>query len=170
MKYIIICLSISFILSSEKVVIEELDLSEQIEWMSWEEANKANELEKKKFLVDVFTEWSTWCKVMDRETFSDSTVSQYIKEHFYAIKLNAEQKESIFWNGKEFKWMPSGLNGVHELAYALCDGQMSYPCTVFMTENHERIRISKGFKDAKTFYNELRFAAEEHYLKTGDKP
>lgn len=170
MKYIIICLSISFILSSDKVVVTETDLSEQIVWMSWEEAIKANELDKKKFLVDVFTDWCTWCKVMDRETFADSTVSQYIKDHFYAVKLNAEQKESIFWNGKEFKWMASGLNGVHELAYVLCDGQMSYPCTVFMTENHERIRISKGFKDPKTFYNELRFAAEEHYLKKGDKP
>jgi thioredoxin-related protein len=169
MKYILICLSIPFMISSHKGG-HELDLSEEIEWMSWEQAIKANELDKKKFLVDVYTEWCTWCKVMDRETFSDSAVSNYVREHFYAIKLNAEQKESIIWNGKEFKWMPSGLNGVHELAYALCDGQMSYPCMVFMTENHERIRISKGFKDPRTFYSELRYAAEEHYLKNRDKP
>src|SRR5690606_32626366 len=94
---------------------------EEIRWMSWEQAALANEQVKKKILVDVYTDWCSWCKVMDRETFSDTVIARYINEHFYAVKLNAEQKESITWNDQEFKWIPAGHNGVHELAYALCD-------------------------------------------------
>ncbi len=143
---------------------------DEIRWMSWEEASLANKQVKKKILVDVYTDWCSWCKVMDRETFSDTLIARYINEHFYAVKLNAEQKESITWNDQEFKWIPSGHNGVHELAYALCDGQMSYPAYVFLTENHERIRISKGFKDARAFLTELKFVAEEQYRRSHKKP
>lgn len=150
--------------------MDPLKREPEINWMSWQDAMAANEQNRKKFLVDVYTDWCTWCKVMDRETFSDSLIIEYINEHFYAVKLNAEQRESIYWNDQEFKWIPEGKNGVHQLASVLCDGQMSYPTYVFMTEYHERIRISKGFKEPEAFYPELVFIAEEHYRKKDSRP
>ncbi len=143
----------------------EKPVSEEIKWLTWEEAVKANETSKKKLFVDVYTDWCGWCKVMDRKTFSNPDVIKYMNEHFYAVKLDAEQKEAISWNGKEFTWVDSGRNGVHTLAYSLLDGKMSFPSFVFLTENFERIRISKGFKEAAKFMEELRFAAEEKYKK-----
>lgn len=141
-----------------------------IQWMSWEEAVKANQTVQKKFLVDVYTDWCGWCKVMDRKTFSDPVIASYVNEHFYAVKLDAEQKETIVWREKEFKWIDAGRNGIHALAYSLLDGQMSYPSFVFLTEDFKRIRISKGFKDADSFIVELKFAVEENYKKeTNDR-
>ena len=102
---------------------------------------------------------------MDRQTFADNTVAQYINEHFYAVKLNAEQKDRINWDGQEFKWVSNGRRGIHTLAYALCDGKMSYPSLVFLNERFERIRVSKGFKDAQTLQSELQYIVEEQYLK-----
>lgn len=168
MKYIIFCLPL--LLASNLPPQRKLATSgeKRINWMTWAEAMEANDRSAKKILVDVFTDWCSWCKVMDRETFSDSLIIDYIDEHFYAVKLNAEQRETINWNGQEFNWAPKGRNGVHELAQALCDGQMSFPTLVFLTEKHERIRISKGFKDALAFYPELVYVAEEHYLKNAD--
>lgn len=170
MKYINIYISLFYILSGSFPIESGSTVAEEIDWMSWDKAMEANKEEKKKILVDVYTDWCSWCKVMDRETFSDSLIIQYINTHFYAVKLNAEQREPILWNDQEFKWIPQGRNGVHELARALCDGEMSYPTYIFLTENHERIRISKGFKDARAFYPELVFIAEEQYLKTSPKP
>ena len=170
MKYIIFCFSIALLYKAKPAPESATFEPTQIQWLSWDEAAEASKIMKKKILVDVYTDWCSWCKIMDRETFSDSLVAQYISEHFYAVKLNAEQKETIRWNGQDYQWIASGKNGVHELARELCDGQMSYPTFVFLTENHERIRISKGFKDAAAFYPELVFAAEEHYLKKDNKP
>ena len=104
------------------------------------------------------------------KNFSDPDIAAYINEHFYAVKLDAEQKELIHWNDQEFKWIPNGRNGVHTLAYALCDGKMSYPSLVYLNENYDRIRISKGFKDVDTLLPELQFAAEEQYLKNATSP
>ncbi len=143
---------------------------DKIQWMSWEEAVAAHEREKKKILIDVYTDWCHWCKVMDKKTFSKSNIAKYVNTHFYAVKLNAEGKEDIHWNDKVFKFQPAGRRGTHALAQAMLDGQMSYPSFVFLNENFERIRISKGFKSSDHFMDELKFAAEERYRDKSDKP
>ncbi len=134
-----------------------------IRWMSWEEAVAANEKVKKKFIVDVYTKWCGWCKRMDATTFKDPEVVAYINEHFYAVKLDAEQKEDITFQGTTFKWVEGGRNGVHTLAYSLLDGRMSYPSIVYLTENYERITISPGYKQAADLMKELKWVAEEHF-------
>jgi len=134
-----------------------------IEWKEWEEAANANEADPRKILVDVYTDWCGWCKVMDRKTFSDPDIVSYINENFHAIKLDAESKETITWQGYEFKWMEGGRNGVHALAYSLLNKQMSFPQFVLLDEEFKRIRIVKGFKDAKAFMPELEYAASEEY-------
>jgi thioredoxin-related protein len=53
--------------------------------------------------------------------------------------------------------------GVHELAYLLLDGKISYPSVVFLDEEFSRIRISPGFKQVDQFMKELIFAADNHY-------
>lgn len=171
MKYLLIIMILPVLLSfgyrKDKHFSEPV---QEIKWMSWDEAVQASHEKKKKIIIDVFTEWCGWCKVMDKQTFADPAIAAYINEHFYAVKLDAEQKEQIHWNDQEFKWIPSGRNGVHSLAYALCDGKMSYPSLVYLNENYERIRISKGFKDVESLFTELQFAAEEQYLKNSISP
>lgn len=168
MKSLVVALGSLVIMSGNLLAQDEATLtakaaSEKIEWMSWEEAVSANDAEPRKILVDVYTDWCGWCKVMDRKTFTDEAIVSYINENFHAIKLNAEQKESITWQGYEFKWLEGGRNGVHTLAYSLLDKQMSYPQFVLLDEEFKRIRIIKGFKDAKAFMPQLEYAATEQY-------
>ena len=137
--------------------------SQEIKWMTWEEASKALEKEPRKIFVDVYTDWCGWCKKMDATTFKDSTIIEELNSDFYPVKLNSEQKESIFWKGEEFKWTPSGRDGVHKLAHDLLDGQMSYPTYVILDEDYARILIAPGYTDVTMLMKELRFAAEEHY-------
>jgi thioredoxin-related protein len=140
--------------------------SQEIQWMSWEDAAKAIEKKPKKIFVDVYTEWCGWCKRMDATTFKDAKVIAEINSNFYAVKLNAEQKESIFWKGEEFKWYPSGRDGLNKLAHDLLDGNLSYPTYVIMDEEYSRILISPGFMEPPMLMKELKFASEEHYKTT----
>ncbi|MCW5923916.1 MAG: DUF255 domain-containing protein [Saprospiraceae bacterium] len=138
-----------------------------LQWHTWEEAVELNKTAPKKIFVDVYTDWCGWCKRMDKSTFSDSTVAAYIAANFYAVKLNAEQKEDIQFNGQTFKFMDGGNGrGVHTLAYSLLEGKMGYPSFVFLNEKYERIMISPGYKEPKDILKELKFAAEEQYTKT----
>ena len=139
---------------------------EGIQWISWQEAVELNKKQPKKLFVDVYTDWCGWCKRMDATTFTDPEVVQYMNEHFYAVKLNAEMKDQIEFRNQEFKFVEVGKRGVHTLAYSLLEGKMSYPSFVTLSEKYDRIAISPGFKGPEQLIKELRFAAEEKYHDT----
>ncbi len=137
-----------------------------VRWYSWEEAVKANAVVKKKFFVDVYTDWCGWCKTMDKETFSKPEVAAYLNAHYYPVKLNAEQREDIVFGVDTFRYLkPEGGQGrgVNQLAYSLLDGKLGYPTVVYLTENYERLMIAPGFKTPADLLPQLKYAAEDHY-------
>ena len=138
---------------------------EVIKWYTWEEAVELNKKSPRKVFIDVYTDWCGWCKVMDRQTFTDPSVIKYMNEKFYAVKFNAEQREDVPFDNHVFKFIAQGNRGVHELAYSLLDGQMGYPAFVYLNEKFERITVSSGFKPAPDMLKELKFIGEE-YFKT----
>ncbi len=138
--------------------------AQSIKWMTWEEAIEANKTHPKKLLVDVYTQWCGWCKKMDKTTFRNKKVVEYINSNFYAIKLDAEQRADIQYKGQTLRYFPNaGRRGIHELAYALLDGNMSYPTYVFLDEEQSRITIAPGYQQAKDFLNVLKYIGEGAY-------
>ena len=94
----------------------------------------------KKIFIDVYTDWCGWCKRMDKATFQNPEVAAYMNEHYYNVKFDAEQKESIEILGNTFEFVPQGSRGYHELAAALLNGKMSYPTVVFMNPKFEMLK------------------------------
>lgn len=142
-------------------------LHAQIEWLSWEEAVERNSVEPKRMLVDVYTEWCGWCKKMDQSVFSQPEVADYVNENFYAVKLDAEQRATIAYDGHEFTYDATvGRRGIHSLAVALLDGRMSYPSIVYLDDSQKRITISPGYKSVRALMKELTYVGEGHYRTT----
>lgn len=143
-----------------------------VKWMTWDEAVAAAQKAKaegkspKKIFVDIYTDWCGWCKKMDKETFEQPMISAYLNEHFYPVKFNAEQKESIQFDGKTFKYVPNGRRGYHELAAALLAGKMSYPTVIFLNEDFQLLQRIPGYLNIPTFDMIMHYLAEEHYTKT----
>jgi thioredoxin-related protein len=137
-----------------------------IQWMTWDEAVKANAKAPRKIFIDFYTDWCGWCKRMDATTFSDPSVADFVNKNFYPVKFNAEQKEDVVFMGTTFKWQAGGRGGVHMLAYELLEGRLGYPSYVYLTPKYERILISPGYKQVPDFQKEMKFVAEEHYNTT----
>lgn len=147
--------------------LEQSQAGEAIVWYTWEEAVALNKTKPKKMMIDLYTDWCGWCKVMDKKTFADSEVAAYINKNFYPVKFNAEQKKDVRFNDQTFSYIETGGGrGVHTLAYALLDGKMGYPTIVYLNEKYERILISPGYKEVPDMLKELKFTAEEHYATT----
>lgn len=140
--------------------------AQQINWMSIEEAEAASLKEPRKVIVDVYTDWCGWCKRMDQTTFSNPVIAEYVNKNYYAVKLDAEQKDSINFKDHTFKFVAQGRRGYHELAAALLNGKMSYPNIVYMNEKMEVIQAVPGYQDAKSFEQVIVFFGEDHFSTT----
>ncbi len=139
-----------------------------VTWMTIEEALEKSKTEKRKIFVDVYTDWCGWCKVMDRETFSDPEVAKVLNEKFYAVKLNAEKKkEDVVIHGTTFKFIETSPGkGIHQLAAALLQNQLSYPTVVFLSEDFGMISPMAGFKKPEEFHVSISFVASDAFKRT----
>jgi thioredoxin-related protein len=138
----------------------------QIQWLSWEEAQELNAKEPRRFIVDVYTQWCGWCKKMDKATFQQPDISEYINEHYYPIKFDAESKEDIQLKDRVFKYVRSGHSGYHELAAEITFGKLSYPTIVFLDEGLNVIQPIPGFKDPASLDKIMKYFAEDFYKTT----
>ncbi len=138
-----------------------------IKWYSFEEAIKLNkEYPKKKIFVDVYTEWCGWCKRMDATTFSQPDIIEYMNANYYAVKLDAERKDSLILDDKLFiNPNPTGNRSTHQIAEMLLNGRMSYPSYVFLDEMSRPITVVPGFVEASAFEPILHYFAENEYFK-----
>lgn len=137
--------------------------NDEIKWLSLEQALTLNKTHPKKILVDVYTTWCYYCKVMDKNTYSNPKVIAYINTNFYPVKFNGEQRENLNFDGKDYKYIPSGQRGYHEFAAALLNGKLSYPTTVFFDDKTQVITRLPGYLDAKNYEPVLVFIAENYY-------
>lgn len=138
---------------------------EKIEWLSFEEAVKRNETQPKKFIVDVYTDWCGWCKKMDASTFTNPVIVKYIKENYWAVKLNAERKDTVVLGQQVFvNENLTQRRGPHQLAVALLNGKMTYPSIVYLDENVELMHPAiAGFQDSKSLEQIIKYFGEGAY-------
>lgn len=143
-----------------------------VKWMSFEEAVEKSKTEKRKIFIDVYTDWCGWCKVMDKNTFTDPQIAKLLNEKYYPVKFDAEQTGDVVFRGTTFKFVPFGNKGAHQLAMALLNNQMSYPNFVFLDEEFRIVPIFDnstsvpGYRKPEEFHVFLSFVAGDFFKKT----
>lgn len=139
---------------------------ETIKWMTFEEALKLNKKKPKMIFIDIYTDWCGWCKKMDAETFANPEVVAYMNKKYYAVKLNAEQKEPIFFKEQEFvNPNPDKPKSTHNLALALLKNEKLYPSYVVLDKASDWTYKMKGYKTPGELLPLLNFYGEGSYLK-----
>ncbi|MFM7021950.1 MAG: thioredoxin family protein [Flavobacteriales bacterium] len=138
-----------------------------IKWLSIEEAEKLSKKNPKKLLVDVYTNWCGWCKEMDRTTFSDPAVIEYVNAHFYAVKFNAEGFDTIHFNNQTFvnPGAATKTKATHQLAIAIGskEGRIGYPTISYLDEQNHLMNVAPGYYPAKEYLMYLKYINDGAY-------
>ena len=133
----------------------------EIKWYTIEEAQKLNAKNPRNILIDVYTDWCGWCKVMDKETFANPVIAKYINANFYPVKFDAESTAPVNFAGKTFVNQGGGSRPTHQLATAF--GVTGYPTIVYLTEKLEVISPVSGFYKPEKIEPLLHFIVEKKY-------
>ncbi|MFM2335176.1 MAG: hypothetical protein RIS91_1179 [Bacteroidota bacterium] len=120
--------------SSDTAVAKNQAVSKKLQWFEYVEGYNKAKAENKILLVDAYTDWCGWCKVMDRETYTNAEVIAALNQDFVCVKFNPEVEKTHSFGKYNLK--------SQELLYWLANGQPGgYPTSYFVfhpTKNDER--------------------------------
>lgn len=122
---------------------------------SFEEILKLAQKDKKKVVVNVYADWCSWCKKMERETFPNQDVQKELKRNFYFYRMNGESNDIVEYDGR--KWTKAQLTKAF--------GIRGFPATIFLNYNSQPITVLPGYVDAQTFTNILKYIGDDLYTK-----
>ena len=124
------------------------------QWVSFDVGMALAEKDDKPVVIDFYTSWCHWCKVMDKKTFSDPEIQAYLSEHFVTIRLNAESRsERYTYKGKEYS--PVELTRSFKVR--------GFPSLAYLDREGELITIVPGFVPKETFLPFLHYIKNECY-------
>lgn len=150
-KTVILSLATLLLISKGMMANEK----KSVDWIDFEQAITKAAKENKHIVVDFYTDWCSWCKVMDEQTYRNSEIVQYGNQKFLFAKINAESDAKISYKGQQFT--------CREFTAAL--GIRGYPATVFLNEKGEFITKISGFIQPDQFMPILEYLEGKYYDK-----
>jgi len=111
--------------------------------VQFEELKALQAFEPRPVVVLIRTDWCKYCHAMQNTMIKNDRVSPLLRDKFYTVFLDVEEKKNIFFAGREFRFK----SGVNELAKELAtvNGQISYPTLCILNAKNEIIYQYNGF-------------------------
>jgi thioredoxin-related protein len=138
------------------------NIAPQVKWMKFSDAVEATKKKPRKIFVDIYADWCGWCKVLDRDTFSDSVVAKILNEQYYPVKLDAESKEThTLQDGRKV----SSPELAASLAASKPGEQYGLPSMIVLSEEVVILTRIQGAQKPDFMAPALLFFSENHYLE-----
>ncbi len=139
-----------------KIKTTDKNAKPEVVWMKFDEGLAKGAKENKNIIVDFYTDWCHWCKVMDEKTFQNPEIAKKLSEKFITVRLNAESRtEKAHFQGQEF------TNAQLTQAFRVT----GFPSLGFITPKHEVITVIPGYIPAEQFGYILDYIDQECYKK-----
>ena len=99
---------------------------------------------------------------MDKKTYGNQKVIDYVNANFYMVKVNAETKENLTWADKTYSF--NSDYRINEFALYVTNGEASFPTTVILTAGDSTPIPVSGFLEPKEIEPILKYFGEGAYL------
>ncbi|MCS6809104.1 MAG: DUF255 domain-containing protein [Bacteroidota bacterium] len=127
--------------------------SPSLSWHSIREGLQLAKEHNKPLVIDVYTDWCSWCKVMDEKTYNHHDIVRTLTTSYIPVKFNPEKDPSVEFQGSVLT--------AREFAKKL--GVSGYPTTAFLKPDGSVIDVVAGYIEATRFSAILHFIASKRY-------
>jgi thioredoxin-related protein len=115
-----------------------------VKWYAHDEGRVLGKIENKKMFVHFWAEWCTYCGKMEKETFGNQAVIDYLNANFIPIKINTGREREL---AAQYNIRP-------------------IPDNWFLASNGDRISNQPGFIEPDMFTKILEYIHTDSYLDT----
>jgi thioredoxin-related protein len=127
----------------------------KLDWLAFDAAASRASREGKHVIVDIYTTWCGWCRVMERQTYANSEVADYLTQNFVLAKVNGESSSKLHWKGRE----------ITERQFAREVGVTGFPTTFFLKPDLDVLGGVPGFIRPHDFMIYARYVGTRWYEK-----
>jgi thioredoxin-related protein len=128
--------------------------------------NEALALQKKapkKIMVNIYANFCNTCIVMNKTTFADTLLADYINKNYYLVNFDAESNDTIVFNNEKFfKQMVNGFP-LNTFAFKVTNGRFSFPAIAILDEKATTIDVLNSYYHPKHLKPVLIYFAEDKY-------
>ena len=144
-----------------------VNFSQEINWLGFEKAIELQKTLPKNIIMDVYTNWCGPCKLMEKNTFQNKFIADFINKNYYAVKFNGEGNDVINFMGKKFENIrydesrSQSRNSSHQFTQFL--GINAYPSTLFFDDKMNLITPIRGYLIPKQLEIYLELFKKDQY-------
>jgi thioredoxin-related protein len=128
------------IIYSQEIEKSKIDLMWHAD-LSWQQIKKKAKAENKYIFVDCYATWCLPCKKMDREIYSNDSITRFLGSRFISLKIQMDTSKS---DNEEIKKWYSDANYINKEYHI-----RSYPTFLFFSPDGELVHRDAGFKNVK---------------------
>lgn len=131
-------------------------LAADLPWQPFDEAYSQAVESGKPLLVDFYTDWCHWCKVMDAKTFSHPEIAKLLREEFVLSRIHAEDsKASLHYRGERY----------NHLQFTRALGVKGFPSVAFFDKSGDLITVVPGYVEPSIFKYMLLYVRDACYTR-----
>ncbi len=123
------------------------------EWLAFDQAMEKAAADKKYVVVDFYTDWCKWCKVLDQKTYADPSVRAITDKQFVLAKVNPEKEGS-------YQYLDRTMTNADLAREFKVQG---FPTTVYLDQDGAFCGSFAGFVPPEPYVRILNFIVSGEY-------